>query len=34
MDLPALSELLSREDVPDAVVTELILLIEEMLANG
>jgi aminoglycoside phosphotransferase (APT) family kinase protein len=34
MDLPALSELLSRDDVPDAVVDELILLIEETLANG
>lgn len=34
MDLPALSELLGRGDVPDDVVRELILLIEETLADG
>jgi aminoglycoside phosphotransferase (APT) family kinase protein len=34
MDLPALCELLGRVDVPDAVVAELILLIDETLANG
>ncbi len=34
MDLPALCELLGRADVPDAVVAELILLLEETLANG
>jgi aminoglycoside phosphotransferase (APT) family kinase protein len=33
-DLPALCELLGRTDVPDAVVAELILLIEETLTNG
>ena len=34
MDLPALCELLGRADVPDAVVEELIPLLEETLANG
>ena len=34
MDLPALSDLLGREDVPDAVVDELLLLIQETLSNG
>jgi aminoglycoside phosphotransferase (APT) family kinase protein len=34
MDLPALCELLGRADVPDAVVAELILLVDETLANG
>jgi aminoglycoside phosphotransferase (APT) family kinase protein len=34
MDLPALCELLGRTDVPDAVVAELILLLDETLANG
>jgi aminoglycoside phosphotransferase (APT) family kinase protein len=34
MDLPALCELLGRSDVPDAVVAELILLLDETLAGG
>ena len=34
MDLPALCELLGRADVPDAVVAELILLLDETLADG
>jgi aminoglycoside phosphotransferase (APT) family kinase protein len=34
MDLPALCELLGREDVPAGVVAELILLVEETLKNG
>jgi fructokinase len=34
MDLPALCELLGRADVPDAVVAELVALLEETLANG
>jgi len=33
LDLPALCELLGRPDVPDAVVAELILLLEEALLN-
>lgn len=34
MDLPALCELLGRADVPDAVVAELILLLDETLSDG
>jgi aminoglycoside phosphotransferase (APT) family kinase protein len=34
MDLPALCELLARAEVPDAVVAELILLLEETLSDG
>jgi len=34
MDLPALCELLGRTDVPDAVVAELILLLDETLSHG
>ena len=34
MDLPALCELLGRIDVPNAVVAELILLLDETLAHG
>jgi len=34
MDLPALCELLGRTDVPDAVVAELILLLDETLTHG
>jgi fructokinase len=33
MDLPALCELLGRADVPDAVVAELILLLDETLSH-
>lgn len=34
MDLPALCELLGRADVPDAVVAELVLLLDETLVHG